>query len=105
MSRSQPRLWSRPKRCWSSSSGSTPSGENHLRQVSGELSRAAIRDPRVTVVYQSHASFLRGLDLYERRADKGYNLVDCISMEVMRERGIIDVLSGDQHFRQRGSSR
>ncbi len=77
----------------------------HLRQVSAELSRAAIRDPRVTVVYQSHASFLRGLDLYERRADKGYNLVDCISMEVMRERGIIDVLSGDQHFRQRGSSR
>jgi predicted nucleic acid-binding protein len=58
--------------------------------------------PQVVVLEQSHESFLRGLDLYERRADKGYSLVDCIWMAVMRERGITEVLSGDEHFRQEG---
>lgn len=72
------------------------------RTGAADLVRRLGRDPLVEVIHQSHESFLRGLDLYERRADKGYSLVDCISMVVMRERGITEVLSGDQHFRQEG---
>ena len=77
-------------------------GRPEFRESAAALARDLESDPSVDVVPQTHESFLRGLDLYERRADKGYSLVDCISMVTMRERGITDVLSGDQHFRQEG---
>jgi predicted nucleic acid-binding protein len=35
-------------------------------------------------------------------ADKGYSLTDCISMNVMRDRGINDVLTQDKQFAQEG---
>lgn len=59
-------------------------------------------DEGVTVLPQSHASFLAGLDLYERRPDKAYSLVDCVSMVAMRERGMADALTNDHHFAQEG---
>jgi predicted nucleic acid-binding protein len=34
--------------------------------------------------------------------DKGWSGVDCLSMVVMQERGITDVLSHDHHFEQGG---
>ena len=46
--------------------------------------------------------FLRGLELYERRADKAYSLVDCISMNSMRDEGITEILTSDHHFAQEG---
>ncbi len=46
--------------------------------------------------------FLLALDLYEARRDKEYSLVDCMSMVLMRQRGIEHVLTNDHHFRQEG---
>jgi len=46
--------------------------------------------------------FLNALSLYESRLDKEYSLVDCMSMTLMRERGITHVLTNDHHFRQEG---
>jgi uncharacterized protein len=46
--------------------------------------------------------FERALSLYERRPDKEYSLVDCMSMTLMRDRGITHVLTNDHHFRQEG---
>ena len=37
-----------------------------------------------------------------RGADKGYSLTDCISMHAMRELGVGDILTHDDHFRQEG---
>lgn len=73
-----------------------------FRTVAAGLVRELLADPAVETIRQTHESFLRGLELYERRADKGYSLVDCISMATMRGRGITQVLSGDAHFRQDG---
>jgi predicted nucleic acid-binding protein len=50
----------------------------------------------------SESLFDRGLDRYERRPDKSYSLTDCISMVVMEEEGINEVLSNDHHFEQEG---
>ena len=61
-----------------------------------------LSDPEITVVPQSSDMFVRGLALYERRADKRYSLTDCISMCVMRERGIIEVLTHDRDFESEG---
>jgi predicted nucleic acid-binding protein len=56
----------------------------------------------VEVIPQTALSFLAGMKLYEERPDKGYSLTDCISMNVMRDRGLTDVLTNDPHFRQEG---
>lgn len=56
----------------------------------------------IEVIPQTEESFLAGMAFYEERLDKGYSLTDCISMNVMRERGITDVLTSDHHFSQEG---
>ena len=73
-----------------------------LRQKAAEVARAVLENPNVTVVPQNHDSFLRGLDLYESRSDKGYSLVDCISMVTIRQYAITEVLTADRHFTQAG---
>lgn len=55
-----------------------------------------------TVIEQSRPAFLKGLELYEARLDKGYSLTDCISMNVCRELGIKEILTHDRHFEQEG---
>ena len=54
------------------------------------------------MIPQSRASFLSGVDLYEPRPDKGYSLVDCISMQTMRREGLTEALTNDRHFEQEG---
>ena len=46
--------------------------------------------------------FRAGVDLYAARPDKGYSLTDCFSMMTMRQQGLTDVLTNDQHFEQEG---
>jgi len=40
--------------------------------------------------------------LFCDRLDKSWSLTDCISFEVMRERGVTEALAADSHFRQAG---
>lgn len=68
-----------------------------VAQAEGILSGANIE-----LTPQSHDTFIAGLSLYKARPDKGYSLTDCISMHTMRERGIRDILTHDDHFRQEG---
>ena len=53
----------------------------------------------VVIVPQSHELFALGLDLYALRTASSLSLQDCISMIVMRDREITDVLTGDTEFR------
>jgi predicted nucleic acid-binding protein len=48
------------------------------------------------------ASFQAGLMLYQARPGKGYGLVDCISMQTMRQEGLTEILTNDRHFEQEG---
>ena len=72
------------------------------RQRAVNLARQILTDPDLTVVPQTHESFLEGLTLYEQRPDKHYSLTDCISMNIMRRHGLTEVLSYDHHFEQEG---
>jgi predicted nucleic acid-binding protein len=56
----------------------------------------------IRVIPQSRESFLAGLQLYRACPDKGYSLVDCISMQTMRKEGLTEVLTNDWHFEQEG---
>ena len=74
----------------------------HFREVATLTARSILQDRSVEVVPQTHDSFLTALAYYENRPDKGYSLTDCTSMTVMRVRGLTDVLTNDEHFRQEG---
>ena len=58
-------------------------------------------DPQTTIVADV-PWYDRGLALFGNREDKEWSLTDCISFEVMTERGITDALTGDHHFVQAG---
>jgi predicted nucleic acid-binding protein len=77
------------------------SGAN-MRQRATTIVRRAMRG--IQVFPAGRELFLSGLNLYERRPDKEYALVDCMSMELMAAQGIRHVLTNDHHFRQAGFS-
>ncbi|HEY1922124.1 MAG TPA: PIN domain-containing protein [Tepidisphaeraceae bacterium] len=59
-------------------------------------------DDRTTIVLPSVEHWRLGLALYRSRPDKSWSLTDCISFEIMRERGVTDALTADRHFEQAG---
>jgi predicted nucleic acid-binding protein len=59
-------------------------------------------DPSVQIVPASKALFQAGFELFVRRPDKNWSLVDCISFMVMKQGRLKDALSTDQHFVQAG---
>lgn len=67
-----------------------------------ELVQEVMESPEISVIQQSHDSFMRGLERYEQRPDKGYSLQDCVSMNVMELLNITEILTTDRHFEQEG---
>lgn len=61
-----------------------------------------LQDENTEVLPLSHEDFLQGLEFYKARPDKGYSLIDCISMNVMRDCKISEILTHDHHFEQEG---
>jgi predicted nucleic acid-binding protein len=78
------------------------SGGNRIRSQAARMVREILNSPNVRVIPQSRRSFLRGVEFYALRADKGYSLTDCVSMTTMRRQGIQEVLTSDRHFTQEG---
>ncbi len=74
----------------------------YARKLASEGISSVLEDAHVIVYEQSRRTLLDGLDLYRRRADKGYSLVDCISMNTMRRFEITNILTDDHHFEQEG---
>ncbi|HEX6746697.1 MAG TPA: PIN domain-containing protein [Longimicrobium sp.] len=59
-------------------------------------------DPDVEIVPLSDELYAKGLTLLRTRPDKRWGLTDCISFVVMQERGLLEALTADEHFRQAG---
>jgi len=82
---------------------------NYFSEFGEEMRRTVVEDVRdimidsdVDYIEHSQTAFLDAIDLYEGRPDKGYSLTDCISMLVMKDLGIREVLTHDSHFEQEG---
>ena len=73
-----------------------------FRFISSQVTRAILDDPDIEVLPIHSSLFLSGLNLDEQRLDKGYSMVDCISMMTMKNRDISEVLTHDKHFSQEG---
>ena len=54
------------------------------------------------VLYPTPERIRAALDLYEQRLDQEYSLVDCLSMTLMEEQGITEVLTYDSDFHGEG---
>ncbi len=72
------------------------------RAVFVALEQRLRQNPSVTIIPSDERLYEAGLELYRQRPDKDWSLTDCISFVVMRERGIEEALTGDQHFAQAG---
>jgi uncharacterized protein len=54
------------------------------------------------LIYHGKYLFHLALERFEDRQDKGYSLTDCMSMVVMENNAVQEVLTSDKHFRQAG---
>jgi len=81
---------------------SLAAGGPMVREKAAATVRTILANPNVKVIAQSRDTFLHAVDLYSKRADKGYSLIDCSSMNAMDAEGIRDVLTNDHHFEQEG---
>ena len=77
-------------------------GRPEIRAEAVASARDIMTDPNITLVPQSIDLFNRGLELYASRPDKRYSLTDCISMTVMRDLHITEVLTHDRDFESEG---
>jgi predicted nucleic acid-binding protein len=59
-------------------------------------------EPFVEVASTSATKYNAALDLYQQRPDKDWSLTDCLSFQLMQERGITEALTADHHFEQAG---
>jgi predicted nucleic acid-binding protein len=58
--------------------------------------------PVVEIVHIDPILDAEAWDLFQRRPDKRWSLVDCASFVVMQKRGITEALTSDIHFEQAG---
>ncbi len=72
------------------------------RQKVGRLAFDLLRAGDVDVLPHHRSAIFAGLSLHASRPDKQYSLTDCISMQMMRELGIFEILTHDHHFGQEG---
>lgn len=76
--------------------------KQRYREPAVKLLEGFEQDPNVEIVPLSEDLYIKALDLFKKRPDKEWGLVDCVSFVVMQERGITDALTSDEHFSQAG---
>jgi predicted nucleic acid-binding protein len=79
--------------------GLARSGARNSFAAAVQLIRAS---PHARLVPVTQPLFDRALDLFTRRADKTWGLIDCASFLVMEEQGISRAFTNDRHFEQAG---
>lgn len=73
-----------------------------MRSKVVSLYQSLLNNPIVEIIYYNRELRRAGIELYQNRLDKGYSLTDCISMVVMKNENITEVLTNDYHFVQEG---
>ncbi|MCX7011572.1 MAG: PIN domain-containing protein [Candidatus Sumerlaeota bacterium] len=72
------------------------------RRQSAAFLRTLRQDPCTRIISLSSGLLQEGLRLYEERTDKSWTLTDCTSFVAMRQEGLTEALTADQHFAQAG---
>jgi predicted nucleic acid-binding protein len=77
-------------------------GKSENRLSVAKFIRGLQGNPDITIVPADMETFNLGLEFFESRSDKKWSLTDCTSFLIMRERNIVEALTGDHHFEQAG---
>ncbi len=59
-------------------------------------------DQKTQIISLTDELYDRAFELFSKRPDKEWGLVDCVSFVVMDEQGITEALTADEHFVQAG---
>ena len=73
-----------------------------VRHGAVQMAKGLLGDPHTTCVCPGRDLLVVAMDLYQQRLDKTYGVTDCVSMVVMRQQGLTEILSSDRHFAQEG---
>lgn len=76
--------------------------KNRFRSVSVEIIEGIHNSDKWTYVDVNKKLMKRGFELFKKMSDKEWGLVDCVSIIVARDFGIVDVFTTDRHFEQAG---
>lgn len=74
----------------------------NFKSESVEIIEDFLSSDDVEVVHLDPTLFRKAFELYKKRPDKVWGLIDCVSFVVMKELAINDALSADRHFEQAG---
>jgi uncharacterized protein len=76
--------------------------QKRYRQATAELLISLERDQTVEILPITDELYQKAFELFRNRPDKDWGLIDCISFVVMRENGLTEALTTDEHFEQAG---
>ena len=76
--------------------------KRRYRAAAVELLSSLATDPTIEVIPMSPELYAQAFELFRDRPDKEWGLIDCVSFVVMKERGITEALTADEHFEQAG---
>ena len=76
--------------------------KKRYRPAAVELLDALEQDLQVEIVLLSEELYERAFELLRNRPDKDWGLIDCVSFVVMKEYGLTEALTTDEHFEQAG---
>ena len=76
--------------------------KSEVKESVSDAVKTLLNNDEILVLQHRHEDFLKALELYKSRLDKGYSLTDCISMNAMRDFNIAEILTNDGHFHQEG---
>ena len=74
----------------------------HFRNIALEYINLIQQHPNILIKSISGEYFDKGLMLYGKRRDKTYSFTDCVSISIILEEEIKEVLTTDRHFEQEG---
>ena len=72
------------------------------RAAAISLLTALENDPKVKIVALSEELYHRALERCRDHVDKEWGLIDCVSFDVMKDEGLTEALTADNHFHQAG---
>jgi predicted nucleic acid-binding protein len=72
------------------------------RTAAEQLLESLEHDPQVECVSLTDGLYQQAFALFCERRDKEWGLIDCVSFIVMKEMGLTDALTTDEHFDQAG---
>ena len=74
----------------------------HVRREAADLVERVLSSPDFDVIEDDRRLFDAARDLYRRRPDKSYSMIDCMAMVVCSQQSITEVLTGDRDFEREG---